>query len=70
MAGKRHQEVTVNVLSNARMVLSLLTLGFVAPIQASASSPVPTPEPVSLALLATGIVGLGVAEVMRRHWKK
>jgi hypothetical protein len=38
MAGKRHQEVTVNVLSNARMVFSLLALGFVAPIQAFASS--------------------------------
>jgi len=57
----------VNVLSNARMVFSLLALGFVAPIQAFASSPVPTPEPVSLALLATGIVGLGAMEMIRRR---
>jgi hypothetical protein len=60
----------VNVLSNARMVFSLLTLGFFAPIQASASSPVPTPEPVSLALFTTGIVGLGAAELIRRRKDK
>ena len=49
------------------MVLPLLVLGLFVPIQAFASAPAPLPEPVSLALLATGIAGLGVVELVRRR---
>ena len=57
----------MNVLSNVRMVFSLLALGVFVPTQASASTPTSAPEPLSLALLATGLAGLGAAEVIRRR---
>ena len=46
-------------------VMTLLLL----PLHANASVVGTVPEPLSLALLATGIAGLGAAEVIRRRKK-
>jgi hypothetical protein len=42
----------------------------ILPVQANASTIGTVPEPLSLALLATGIAGLGAAEVIRRRKDK
>ena len=53
---------------NISSMFLLVFMGLILPIQANASAPVGSvAEPVSLALLATGIAGLGAAEMIRRR---
>jgi hypothetical protein len=47
-------------------ILAFVTTVLFLPLLANASSPVALPEPISLTLLATGVAGLGAAEMIRR----
>jgi hypothetical protein len=58
--------MTVSIQSLLLIAMTVLIL----PVQANASTIGTVPEPLSLALLATGIAGLGAAEVIRRRKDK
>jgi hypothetical protein len=52
-------------------MLTLAVVGTVLPVEAQASLvPTVVPEPATIAMLATGLAGLGAVEFIRRQKKK
>jgi MYXO-CTERM domain-containing protein len=62
--------IIVKVLKDNGLLFALFVTGLLVPAQAHASVNVSVPEPVSLTLLATGLAGLGAAELIRRRRNK
>jgi MYXO-CTERM domain-containing protein len=60
----------MKLLEEKCFLLALVAVAVLIPVQAGATVSIPVPEPVSLTLLATGLAGLGAAELIRRRKKK
>jgi PEP-CTERM motif len=65
------EDTTMKLLREVNLIVLLVATGLLLPIHAFASSPgTPVPEPLSLALLGAGFLGLSTAELMRRRKNK
>ena len=61
----------MKLLKSPAFLMGLLVTGVLLPFQAHATaSPIGVPEPVSLALLATGAAGVGAAAWIRHRKDK